>query len=211
MDLRLADLSPGRRYKLMTALVVPRPIAWITTRGADGHVNAAPFSYFNVMGSDPVVVAVGFADRADGARAGALKDTPRLIRETGRFVVNTVDEGVDRLMHATSGDYAPGESELAALGVGTAPMPGADGAPWDVPRIAAAPAALACREHATHLVGRTRVVLGVAEALWVRDGLVDARGYVDLDAVRAVGRLGGGRYTRTRDHLSHGPRPEIRP
>lgn len=199
MDLRLSDLSPGRRYKILTALVVPRPIAWITTAGADGAVNAAPFSYFNLMGSDPVVVAVGFGQHPGGRD----KDTLRLIRETGRFTVNLVDEATAPAMHATSAALPFGESEAAALGLDLAPF--GDGPP----RIAAAPAALSCREHATHLVGDTRVVLGVADALWVRDALIDPEtSRVDLAARRAVGRMGGGGYTATRDPLDLGPRPE---
>ena len=204
MRLDLADLSPGRRYKILTALVVPRPIAWVTTRYADGQTNAAPFSYFNLMGSDPVVVALGFGVHGPsppGPAGGRDKDTFRLIRETGRFTVNLVDEATAPAMHATSAVLPFGESEADALGLELAPF--GDGPD----RIAAAPAALSCREHATHLVGDTRVVLGVAEALWVRDGLIDPEtSRVDLAARRAVGRLGGGGYTTTHP-LDLGPRP----
>ena len=200
MDLAIADLSPGKRYRLMTALVVPRPIAWITTLAPEGHVNAAPFSYFNVLGSDPLVVAVGFARHADGRE----KDTALHIRATGRFTVNLVDESVAEAMHATSAPLPPEASEIEQVGLETVAM-GAPGDGWS-PRVAGVPAAMACREHATHLVGQTRIVLGVAERLYVRDSLADERGYVDLDAVRAVGRLGGARYTRL-DPFSLGPRP----
>ena len=208
MHVSLADFSPGRRYKVLTALVVPRPIAWITTQHADGTVNAAPFSYFNLMGSDPVVVAVGFGTHGtEPGHAGARdKDTYRLIRETGRFTVNLVDEATAPAMHASAAPLPFGQSEAAALGLSLAPLEGPEGAP---PRIAAAPAALSCREHATHLVGDTRVVLGVAEALWVRDGLIDPdTSRVDLAARRAVGRMGGGGYTATREILDLGPRPD---
>ena len=203
MDLSLDDLSPGRRYKILTALVVPRPIAWITTAYADGAVNAAPFSYFNLMGSDPVVVAVGFGRHGTGpGQPGDRdKDTYRLIRETGRFTVNLVDEATAPAMHASAAALPFGESEAEALGLDLAPF--GDGPP----RIAGAPAALACREHATHLVGDTRVVLGVAEALWVRDALVlNDRGHIDLAARRAVGRMGASGYTTTQP-LDLGPRP----
>ena len=199
MDLTLSDLPAGARYKLLSALVVPRPIAWITTLNPDGSVNAAPYSFFNLMGSRPPVVAVG-PDDTDGVP----KDTARNVRQRGAFVVNVVSEDVAAAMHATSAPHPAGASETAALGIETAAVPG-----WDVPRIAGAPAALDCREHATLMIGETRVVLGVVERLWIRDELVDAeRWRIDQQALRPVGRLGGGLYTRTRDHLDLGPRPQ---
>ena len=195
MEFDLAALAQRDRYKLLTALVVPRPIAWITTRDEGGAVNLAPYSFFNLMGTAPPVVAIG-PDASDG-----LKDTPRNVRRTGRFVVNVVSEPQAPAMHRSSARLAPGVSEAEALGLETAPMPGG------VPRIAGAPAALACREHATHHVGRTTVLLGVVEHLYVRDALVDAERYrIDQDALHAVGRLGGGRYT-TVAPLDLGPRP----
>ena len=198
MDVSLDALSQRDRYKLLTALVVPRPIAWVTTRNEDGSVNAAPYSFFNVMGTAPPVVAFGPDD------AGGVKDTPRNVRRSGRFVVNLVDEGVAPAMHASSAPYPPGASEPDALGLALADVP------WgDVPRLADAPAALACREHTTLLIGQTRVVLGVVEGLWVRDALVDPERYrVDQEARRAVGRLGGGLYATTA-FLDLGPRPRL--
>ena len=204
MTLTLADLAARDRYKLLSALVVPRPIAWITTLNPDGSVNAAPYSFFNLLGTRPPVVAVG-PDDADGEP----KDTARNVRRAasggrpGAFVVNVVSEDVAAAMHASSAPHAPGASEVEALGLETAVPDG-----WDVPRIADAPAALACREHTTLFVGETRVLLGVVERLYVRDDLVDAdRWRIDQDALRPVGRLGGGLYARTRDHLDLGPRP----
>ena len=197
MDLTLADLPPKDVYKLLSALVVPRPIAWITTLHADGSVNAAPYSFFNLMGSRPPVVAVG------PDASGGEKDTPRHVRQRGAFVVNVVSEAVAPAMHATSAPHPAGVSETEALGLATATIPGCD-----VPRIADAPAALACREHTALRIGETQVILGVVERLYVRDDLVDAgRWRIDQDALRPVGRLGGGLYTRTRDHLDLGPRP----
>ncbi len=198
MDVTLDALAQRDRYKLLSALVVPRPIAWVTTRNEDGSVNAAPYSFFNLMGTAPPVVALGPDD------AGPVKDTPRNLRRTGRFVVNLVDEATAPAMHATSAPYPPGASEADALGLALAEVA------WgDVPRLAVAPAALACREHASHLIGQTRVVLGVVEGLYVRDDLVDPeRWTVDQQARRAVGRLGGGLYTTTAV-LDLGPRPTL--
>lgn len=199
MTFDLGALSTRNVYKLLSALVVPRPIAWITTRNDDGGVNLAPYSFFNLMGSDPPVVAFGPGAADDRAE----KDTLGNVRRTGRFVVNVVSEPLAEAMHQSSGPYPPGASEAEALGLATAEAPAGD-----VPRLRDAPAALACREHATHRIGRTRVVLGVVEGLYVRDDLVDAeRHRIDQDALHAVGRLGGGLYTHVRP-LSLGPRPK---
>ena len=195
MLLDLDALSQRDRYKLLTALVVPRPIAWVTTLDEGGSVNLAPYSFFNLMGTAPPVVAFGPDD------AGPVKDTPRNVRRSGRFVVNVVSEAQAEAMHRTSARVPAGVSEAEAAGLALAGMPGG------VPRLADAPAALACREHATLLIGQTRIVLGVVEHLWVRDALHDAeRHRIDQAALGAVGRLGGGLYTRV-DAFSLGPRP----
>lgn len=204
MTFDLNALSQRDRYKLLSALVVPRPIAWVTTLNEDGSVNAAPYSFFNLMGTAPPVVAIG-PEAADGLNGSAsVKDTPRNVRRTGRFVVNVVDEGGAEAMHRTSAPYPAGTSETEQVEIETAAVP------WgDVPRVAGAPAALVCREHATHLIGQTRVILGVVEGLYIRDELVDTERYrIDQSALRPVGRLGGGLYTRT-DHLDLGPRPTL--
>lgn len=207
MTFDLDALRQRDRYKLLSALVVPRPIAWVTTRNEGGGVNAAPYSFFNLMGSRPPVVAIG-PDDADGVPKDTARNVRRADDDAGRrgaFVVNVVSEDVAAAMHASSAPYPAGASETAALGVETARPDG-----WPVPRIADAPAALACREHTTLMVGETRVLLGVVDRLWVRDDLVDAgRWRIDQDALRPVGRLGGGLYARTRDHLDLGPRPRL--
>ncbi len=208
MTLTLSDLAARDRYKLLSALVVPRPIAWITTLNADGSVNAAPYSFFNLLGTRPPVVAVG-PDDTDGVPKDTARNVRRAAgdggRQSGAFVVNVVSEDVAAAMHATSAPYPDDASETDALDIGTVTPDG-----WDVPRIADAPAALACREHTTLFVGETRVLLGVVERLYVRDDLIDAdRWRIDQDALHPVGRLGGGLYTRTRDHLDLGPRPTL--
>jgi len=192
MRFDMRDLEPTDRYKLLTGVVVPRPIAWVTTLNEDGSVNAAPFSFFNAMGSDPAVVALGPADRPDGSP----KDTALNIRRTGEFVVNLVTEALMPAMNVTAADFPPGADELRAAGLTAAPSEHVR-----VPRILESPVSLECREATTVMVGRTRVVLGEVLAVHVPEGLVNLEKYhVNTPALGLVARMGGrGGYVRTTD------------
>ena len=192
MNFDLHDLAPRDRYKLLSGVVVPRPIAWATTLNEDGRVNAAPFSFFNLMGYDPPIVALAPSNRPDGTP----KDTAQNIRARHAFVVNVVDEKMAEHMNLTATAFPPGVDELDQAGLTTAPS-----MQIDVPRIAEAPASLECREVTTLEIGRTRIVLGEVLHLHVRDDLVDpARLYVHAERLHAVGRMhGGGWYTRTNE------------
>ena len=194
MEFDLQKLASRNRYKLLVGLVVPRPIAWVTTLDENGVVNAAPFSFFNVMGSDPPIVAFGPSWRPDGSN----KDTPQNIRLTGEFVINMVDENCAAQMNICAIDFPRGESEIAAAKLELAPA-----VRVKVPRIAASPAQLECREHSTIEIGHTRVVLGEVLHLHIRDDLVDAeKFYVAGEKMHLIGRMHGpGGYTRTRDYF----------
>jgi flavin reductase (DIM6/NTAB) family NADH-FMN oxidoreductase RutF len=187
----MGRLTPRDRYKLLSAVVVPRPIAWITTLGADDTINAAPFSYFNLMGSDPPVVVIGIGDRD-----GRAKDTARNIGTGGEFVINIVDEATAPAMNVSAGEYAYGVDELAKAGL--TPAPSASVRP---PRIAESPIHLECRELTTLTLGNTRIVVGEVIELCIRADLVDpAAVRVHAERIGAVGRMHGrGWYTRTRD------------
>lgn len=190
MQFRMADLAPRQRYKLLIALVVPRPIAWVTSEDRDGIVNAAPFSFFNVFADDPPLVVIGIGGRADGG----LKDTARNIEATGEFVVNMVDEAIAEAMNVTAIDFPPEKSELEPAGLTLAAS-----SIVRPPRLAEAPAALECRNHTTLLIGSDRrLVVGEVMAIHARDGLVDpATHRVDFDAWHPIGRLHGDFYCRT--------------
>ena len=109
MRFDLEEVGTQNAYKLLTATVMPRPIAWVVTQDAEGRTNAAPFSFFNVMGSDPPTVAIGIL--ADPERG--FKDTARNILDTGEFVVNLVPERLVRAMNITAIDAPRGVEELA--------------------------------------------------------------------------------------------------
>jgi len=188
----LRDLSPLNRYKLLCGVVVPRPIALVTTLDANGAINAAPFSFFNVFSEDPPLVALGLQHKADRSP----KDTTRNIDRDGEFVVNMVDEALAPAMNDCAVDFPSGDSEVAATGL--AILPSVD---VKVPRLAAAPFALECKRNVSLAFGPGRQLL-VGEVLRVhaRAGLVDeVNMHVDLAAYRPIGRLFGNLYTYQRD------------
>jgi flavin reductase (DIM6/NTAB) family NADH-FMN oxidoreductase RutF len=188
----LRELDPRDRYKLLCGVVVPRPIALVTTLDANGAVNAAPFSFFNVFSESPALIVLGLQHKPDHSP----KDTTRNIHRDGEFVVHMVDEALSVAMNDCAVDFPSGDSEVAAAGLAT--LPSID---VKVPRLAAAPFALECRRHVALNFSPDRELL-VGEVLRVhaREGLVDeANMYVDLDAYRPIGRMFGNLYTTQRD------------
>jgi flavin reductase (DIM6/NTAB) family NADH-FMN oxidoreductase RutF len=187
-----ADLEPRQRYKLLCGLVVPRPIALVSTLSPAGIVNAAPFSFFNVFSENPALVVLGLQHNADGSP----KDTTRNIQLTGEFVVNLVDEAIAGDMNITAIDFLPGESEPAVAGMELAPS-----TLEKPPRLAAAPAAFECRRCVGMAFGPQReLLIGEVLAAHARPGIVDpATLNVDFVALAPVGRLCGNMYARQRD------------
>jgi flavin reductase (DIM6/NTAB) family NADH-FMN oxidoreductase RutF len=192
MEFDLTALAASQRYKLLAGLIVPRPIALVTSRNASGAVNAAPFSFFNLMGSDPPVVVLGIGRRS----SGELKDTVRNILDVPEFTVNLVNEALAEAMNVCAIDLPAGVSELEASG-----LTPARSAQISVPYIAQAPASLECHLNQKVEIGSNIVLLGEVVHLHLRDELFDAeKFYVHTDRLHAIGRMhGGGWYTRTRD------------
>jgi len=195
MEFRVADLSVGRTYKMLVSCVVPRPIAFVTSVGRSGVLNAAPFSYFNMMGHNPPVVAIGVGDRTPGV--------PNNIGEAREFVVNLVDEALGDKMVQCATDFPADESEIERVGLTTS-----DAVTVDVPRIAESPVHLECREASTVSIGRTRVILGEVIHFAVRDELLEevspGRWHVRTADAHFIGRMHGrNNYTRTRDLIVH--------
>jgi flavin reductase (DIM6/NTAB) family NADH-FMN oxidoreductase RutF len=186
------ELDPRDRYKLLCGVVVPRPIALITTLDENGAVNAAPFSFFNVFSEDPALVVLGLQHKADLNPT----DTTRNIHRSGEFVVHMVDEALAAAMNDCAIDFPSGDSEVEATGMAT--LPSIDVA---VPRLAAAPFALECRRHVALAFGPGRELLvGEVLRLHAREGLIDAaRMHVDFDIYRPIGRLFGNLYATQRD------------
>jgi flavin reductase (DIM6/NTAB) family NADH-FMN oxidoreductase RutF len=185
----LAGLSHLDRYKLICAIVVPRPIALVTSIDEEGRVNAAPYSFFNAFSEDPPQIALGLQHKSDLSP----KDTTRNLANARHFVVNMVDEPLAQAMSDCAIDFPPDVSEVTALGIETAPSTHVP-----VPRIAAAPFALECRKTVSLAFSPTReILIGEILAIHARPGLVDREKlYIDHMQYRPVGRLFGTRYCR---------------
>lgn len=190
----LAAMSKAEAYKLLVSVILPRPIAWVVSRDAAGRVNAAPFSFFNILSSDPPVVAIGIAAASD--RDG--KDTLGNIRERGEFVVNLVPEELAEAMNVTATNAPRGTDETQVAGLELAACEVVD-----VPRIAGSPVALECRLwQVIEPGGTSSIVLAKVVYVHVRESAFAdrARMYVDPSQMRLIGRMhGGGGYCTTRD------------
>ncbi|UYN97496.1 MAG: flavin reductase family protein [Enhydrobacter sp.] len=203
MQYAARDITPHERYKLLISFVLPRPIAWLTTIGPNGVVNAAPFSFFNVFGEDPPLIMVAINKRPDGR----IKDTWINIQRTGEFVVNLTDEPLARAMHESSGDFPPDVGEPDYLGLKLAPS--VDVRP---PRLADAPWAMECRTWQVIDVKEDRqLIIGEGLRFHIRDELWDPKAMrVHMDRYHPIGRMFADRYCRTDDRVvfpaAEGPR-----
>jgi flavin reductase (DIM6/NTAB) family NADH-FMN oxidoreductase RutF len=201
MDFDVSKLTTHQVYNLLIGLVAPRPIAWITSVDLHGRLNAAPFSAYNYVGTDPPIVAIGVGNRSGPAVIG--KDTAQNIRNKREFVINVVNEAMAEAMVFCSIDFPPGVNELEMAKVKTCPS-----SIVSVPRILESPASLECREITTLEIGRSRVILGQVVAMHVNDEFVDPTGpYIRAEKLHAIGRMNGlGAYVKTRDSFFQIPR-----
>jgi len=206
MEIDPDALGLRERYRLLIGCIVPRPIAFVSTRSPDGRANLAPFSFFNGVGSDPLTVLFCPTNRPDGSEKDTLRNCKPLAEGgTGEFVVNASVEGYAREIAACAEELPYGESEFELAGLAAAPSLRV--AP---PRVARAPWSFECR---TLQVVRTNpgrpaggnVVIGQVVHIHVADELLDARMVVDPAQLAAVGRLGGISYCLTRQRYELPP------
>lgn len=194
MELDLEGTHASRAYAMLASLITPRPIAWVTTLDENGVVNAAPFSFFNALGTDPPIIGFAPGDRDDGSP----KDTARNIRRSHEFVVNLVDEATAEAMNCTSASLPRGVSELESAGL-TAVASSVVGPP----RIGEAPASLECKEWGTLKIGGNRVIIGLVRRVHVRDALIDpVKLRIRSEHFHVVGRMASPNwYCRTGDRF----------
>ena len=194
MELDLENEFADRAYPILASLVTPRPIALVTSISPGGRLNAAPFSFFNLLGARPPICAFAPGDRDDGTP----KDTARNVRATHEFVVNLVDEAMAEKMNLCAASLPYGESELQHAGLTAAPS-----SLVKPPRIAESPVNLECREWGTLRIGENRVVIGLIKRLHLRDELFDAeKKRIRSDQLFLIGRMASPHwYCKTRERF----------
>jgi len=190
MFLDPASLSARELSRLVISSVIPRPIALVTSVSEDGIVNAAPFSFFNAVASSPPILMIS-VDRKNGER----KDTARNILHSKEFVVHIVNEAIADRMNITSANVPGTESEVLLAGftlTGSVKI--------GTPRIVESPLHMECRflHHVELGTSPTDILFGEVVAFHVRDEIY-RDGKVDPVLLKAVGRLGGIQYCKTRD------------
>jgi flavin reductase (DIM6/NTAB) family NADH-FMN oxidoreductase RutF len=181
MELNLETDYADRAYTILASLVTPRPIALVTTINAGGKVNAAPFSFFNLLGANPPICAFAPGDRDNGTP----KDTALNVRALHEFVVNLVDESIAEAMNQCAASLPFGENELARAGLTATPS-----SIVKPPRITESPASLECVEWGTLQIGGNRVVIGLIKRVHLRDELFDvATKRVRTEKLMTIGRM----------------------
>ena len=185
MFLDAGDLSPEATYRLMSGIVVPRPIAWITTVSEDGVVNLAPFSCFTFVSNKPPLLGVNI-----GRKAGQRKDTGANIHALGEFVVNIGSASQLDAIHESSVEHAPEVSEAELLGLATEPSERIR-----PPRLRDAPVSMECRLEQVVPFGRggSEFMVGEVLVFHLRDGLYRNRKIETLE-LDPVCRIGGPNY-----------------
>jgi flavin reductase (DIM6/NTAB) family NADH-FMN oxidoreductase RutF len=192
MNIDPAEHSDEDNYKLLTNLIVPRPIAWVTTVGKTGVVNLAPYSFFNAVSSDPPCVVVSIGLRADGA----AKDTGANIELNHEFVVNMVTEDLLSAMNVSAADFPADQSEAIA-----ANLPLAASLRIGAPRLTDAQVSLECKWVQSVAVGSNTLVIGEIVMFHIADQLLGSR--LHIDGFAPLGRLGSpSMYSRTTDRFA---------
>jgi len=192
----LDQVAKDIAYKLLVSTVMPRPIAWVVTKSKDGHVNCAPYSFFNAMGSAPPTLAIGMVTGQDRG----FKDSAQNIMDTGEFVVNLVPERLVEQMNITAVNAPNGMNELELAELDTAPSQHIQ-----PPRIAQSPVAFECESISNVVTGPNQtVVIGRVLAVHIDDDCIldPEKAYVDTAKLDLVGRSVGSDYVRSHDIFS---------
>ena len=182
----LADLDRDGRYKLLTGSVIPRPIAWVTTRMPDGRTNLAPYSQFIIISTEP-----GLLGFSIGSRSAGDKDTLAHLKREGEMVINSTPEDCAELIQETSRDFGTGVSEVEELAIETVPS-----VKVRPPRLARSAIQFECGVEQLIPLGGSTLVVGQVLLMHIASGLRNNANHIDHTRFRPLGRIGGRRYTR---------------
>lgn len=190
MQIDPSDMGAERIYRLMTGIVVPRPIAWVSSLSSKRILNLAPFSAFTFVSQQPPMLAISVGRKGDN-----YKDTAHNILDTEEYVIHIADTPLMNEVHESSAEHPPEVSEVEFLGLETLPCERIK-----VPRLAAAPVAMECvfRQCLEFGDARSRLIVGEVVMFHIRDGLMN-NGKVETEALDPIARIGGPRYARLGD------------
>lgn len=187
MKIDPAELGAEKAYRLLTGIVVPRPIAWVTSLSHAGAVNLAPFSAFTFVSPKPPMLAISV-----GRKSGVYKDTARNILDREEYVIHIADSPLLSAVHESSAEHPPEVSEVEVLGLETTPSDHIA-----VPRLTAAPIAMECRFRQCLEFGdtRSRLIVGEVVAFHIKDDLL-INDKIETESLDPIARIAGPRYAR---------------
>jgi flavin reductase (DIM6/NTAB) family NADH-FMN oxidoreductase RutF len=187
MQIDPTDFGAERIYRLMTGIVVPRPIAWVTSLSSQGVLNLAPFSAFTFVSHKPPMLAISV-----GRKAVVYKDTAYNILHSEEYVIHIADTPLMNAIHESSVEHPPEVSEVELLALETLPSDLVK-----VPRLAAPPVAMECRFRQCLEFGdaRSRLIVGEVVMFHIRDGLL-SNGKIETKALDPIARIAGPCYAR---------------
>ena len=197
--IQASSLDAIEAYKLLTGVIVPRPIAWVSTLSEQGVSNLAPFSYFTGVSNKPPMVGINI-----GHERGLRKDTATNILQTKEFVVNIAQWSQLEVLHASAERHPAEVSEIELLGLDTTPS-----VHIKPPRIAQAPVQMECRLHQMIPFGDagSEFYVGEVIAFHFREDVIDmTKMRVDSVALEPICRLGGPLYAGLGEKVKMAPR-----
>ena len=194
MQVDVASTGVVDVYQFLTSIVTPRPIAWVTTLSPTGVVNLAPFSFFNVFGANPPIVAFSPSLRRDGSK----KDTLLNVEKLPEFVLNAATAPLVESINRSSQELPPDESEITLTGLSTLPS-----VKVKPPRVAESPVSMECRVQQIIPCGKGpiagNIVIGEVLMIHIANDVLDEKGRVDPRKLRTVARLGADYWCHTSD------------
>ncbi len=185
MEIDIKSLDTKQIYKLMTSIIVPRPIAWVSTVSKDGIYNLAPFSYFAGISSDPPLLLISVGSKETKEK----KDTWQNIEDTGEFVVNMVTKDTLEKMNITALPFDKEIDEFEKAGL--TPVPSSV---VKAPRVKESPVNIECKRFEIIQIGKMGIILGEVLKVHVKEDILNEKGYVDTTKLEIIGRLGGANY-----------------